>query len=255
MLWKKNEKALVRFQDNLPDRDAKRPAFKFNLSKGGKEIFMVGSVSLSGTGALTVIAETEELKEAKNGTITDLFCSVWDNEIVPNNSSEKSTKVLKEIHPALFDKECPTNAASQKRYISMFDASELLRKSLNQCVKLLRCSENFDSIEFSKWAETYYQTSVLLFGQAGLTPYKLKLLLIPQILKRGLIDVPWNHMCEGHEKSNHHAHKNFQTKTLRGGGIIHHQDPFFLENVFSFCQFVQLSDSNKEKKAVIEEAC
>ena len=113
--------------------------------------------------------------------------------------------------------------------MSISDAAELLRESLNMCTILLRSSRTgLDITSFTKWSETYYQVSMLLFGKdKGLTPYKLKMLLYPQLIESGHIITPWNHMCEGLEKSNHNANKAFQSKTMRGGGKQSTQDPFF----------------------------
>ena len=71
---------------------------------------------------------------------------------------------------------------------------------------------------------------MLLFGKdKGLTPYKLKMLLYPELIESGHIITPWNHMCEGLEKSNYNANKAFQSKTMRGGGKQSTQDPPFFE--------------------------
>ena len=53
--------------------------------------------------------------------------------------------------------------------------------------------------------------------------------MLPQLVESGFIRWPFDHMCEGLEKSNHRANRDFQTKMMRGGGKIHHNDPLFLE--------------------------
>ena len=54
---------LHRFEQNLSSRDAKRPVFQFTrTAKNAQQFGTVGAVSLSGSGALTVIADKEELK-------------------------------------------------------------------------------------------------------------------------------------------------------------------------------------------------
>ena len=54
---------LHRFEQNLSSRDAKRPVFQFKrTAKNALQVGTVGAVSLSGSGALTVIADKEELK-------------------------------------------------------------------------------------------------------------------------------------------------------------------------------------------------
>ena len=62
--------------------------------------------------------------------------------------------------------------------------------------------------------------------------YKLKMMLVPAIMQAGFVRSPWHHMCEAMEKSNHHAHKDFQTKTMRGGMKLYNPDPLFHEGFF-----------------------
>ena len=59
------------------------------------------------------------------------------------------------------------------------------------------------------------------------------------------IERPWNHLCEGLEKSNHNANRNFQSRTMRSGGSIYHQDPLFLDT--AFCRFGDISSTISEK--------
>lgn len=252
------EEAIRRFEENLTAREAKKPKFQFTRTTPTNGPGQFSSVSLSGTGALTVIADTCELQLASTN-ITDLFEGVWDNELVIGTGEVHGNcvAVLKEIFPELFTKVNPIKPNDSTRYITTFDASELLRSSLNKCVSLLRASkEGLDVQEFNKWAETYYQTSLLLFGEKGLTPYKLKMMLFPTLVESGYIQTPWYHMCEGLEKSNHHAHKDFQTRTMRGGGSVYHQDPLFLELFFSYAKLVKLTSEAAFQLALIqEEAC
>ena len=146
-----------------------------------------------------------------------------------SNDNEKSVTVLRQMYPSLFSKPNPTKKNEIYGYIAISDAAELLRESLNMCTILLRCSRTgLDITSFSKWAESYYQVSMLLFGKdKRLTPYKLKTLLYPQLIESGHIITPWNHMCKGLEKSNHIAYKAFQSKTMRSGGKQSTQDPLF----------------------------
>ena len=84
--------------------------------------------------------------------------------------------------------------------------------------------------QFKFLSESFYQISLLLFsGKEGLTRYKFKMLLIPQIMDAVFVRSPWHHMCEAMENSNHHAHKDFQTKTMRGRGNLYNLDPLFYE--------------------------
>ena len=178
---------------------------------------------------------------------------MWCDEIVSGTSDKtvaNSIDVLKVLHPILFTKEDPK--AKGKLSITTLDASELLRKSLNRCITILRSSkESFNVIDFNFWAKTYYQTSLILFAEHGLTPYKLKLVTIPQILEGNFVASPWNHNCEGLERSNHHASKDFHTRTMRGGGKMCNHDPLFLESFFSFCKLLQRTKAEKEVPDVL----
>ena len=105
-----------------------------------------------------------------------------------------AAKVLKSLHPHLFDKRDPINPRNEERYMSVFEACELQRQSLNQCAILLRSQGTFDVDTHKRWAETYFQINLLLFGRKGLSPYKLKLPLIAQLVERGYNERPWNHL-------------------------------------------------------------
>jgi hypothetical protein len=47
-------------------------------------------------------------------------------------------------------------------------------------------------------------------------------------------------MTEAMEKSNHHAHKDYQSRTMRGGGHAGNEDPVYLDMQFSFCRLLDL---------------
>ena len=101
---------------------------------------------------------------------------------------------------------------------------------------ILRGSKNgfpqklIDAYNF--WAETYYHISMAFFGEV--TPYKVKLLLIPKLVEAGCIRSPLDHLTEAMEHSNHRAHQFYHQKTLRGGGKIIHVDPILQDLVLSF---------------------
>lgn len=238
---------LNNFECNLTERAVKPPRFKFPVSKQENGKQRCGELFLSGREALTAIASMEKLKEAN--VHSELFKGVFtDNKILGGGTDENndSIRVLREIHPELFCKPHPSNPNGPKNLISLYDAAELWRKSLNWVVVLLRGSRDYfkdDSVrDFKLWSETYYHISRALFDTTlGITPYKLKLLLIPQIVESGFIRSPWDHMTEGLEKSNHHSHKNFQTRSMRGGGQFFNPDPMFLELFFSFCSLLRLN--------------
>ena len=72
--------------------------------------------------------------------------------------------------------------------------------------------------------------NITFWQRKRLTPYKLKMLLYPQLIESGHIITPWNEMCQVLEKSNHIANKAFQSKTMRGGGKQSTQEPFLSFN-------------------------
>ena len=88
------------------------------------------------------------------------------------------------------------------------DCSNPLQGSPNKCVILLRSSKHgLDVEQFKFWSETYSQSSMLLFsGKEGLTPYQLKMLLIPELLHARFVRSPWLHICEAMKNSNHLAY-------------------------------------------------
>ena len=71
------------------------------------------------------------------------------------------------------------------------------------------------------------------------------MMLVPEIMQAGFVRSPWHHMCEAMEKSNHHAHKDFQTKTMRGGGKLYNPDPLFYES-FSYCHYLDIVSKHKK---------
>ena len=95
--------------------------------------------------------------------------------------------VLKSMHPHI--------AKSDK--FTTNDCANILEHSLNKCTKILRASKHgVNTEQFKLWSESYYQSSLLLFsGKDGLTAYKMKMLLIPQIMDAGFVRRPWHHLC------------------------------------------------------------
>ena len=237
--------SLQRLEENCTRRALKKPKFQFDLQVKGSELKkgIVGPVSLSGTSALVAIADKEEFEQ----DVPNLFENVWGNEILfetRDNTNKQNARavsnafsVLKPMHPHIAKSDTFTTN----------DCANLLQHSLNKCTIILRASKHgLNTEQFKFWSESYYQSSLLLFsGKDGLTPYKLKMLLIPQIMDAGFVRSPWHHMCEAMGKSNHHAHKDFQTKTMRGGGKLYNPDPLFYEGFFSYCHYLDIVSKHK----------
>ena len=70
---------------------------------------------------------------------------------------------------------------------------------------------------------------------------------MPQLVVSSFIRSPWANLCEALEKSNHPANKDFQSRTLRGGGRLHNQGTLFLEMFF----FHSASSSNLTSAHVV----
>ena len=236
--------SVEQFEENLTSRDARKPRFIFEIQMSkGEKVPSVSIPSLCGAASQTVIAEASELSE-KDPNMKGLYEGVFSKTtVVPGSSDDTPARTfLREHFPGLFNEVHPTTGDAG--YISFHDAVDLMRRSLNQCVILLRNSRGgLDVAEFSKWADTHFHTTVLLFGDTALVPYKLKMCLFPTLVASGFARAPWYHMCEALEKSNHHAHKDYQTKTMRGGGRHHQHDPLFLELVFSFYKMLRTSSA------------
>ena len=247
--------AIRKFERNLTRREVKKP-FEFKITFKGGFVNNVAPVKISyGRAALTAIADKEEFF-AMDPDMPDLYEGVWRDQIVFGQGLlSNSANVLRKIHPGVFNKPNPDTPTVPGKLISIYDASELLRKGLNRCIIMLRGSkDDFNNNEFEKWAETYYQASILLFTVKGLTPYKLKMLIFPQLINGGFIRSAWDHMCEGLEKSNHTSHGNFHGKTLRGGGTQNSQDPKFLELFFSFARHFA-TDEDHTFMETVQSAC
>ena len=148
----------------------------------------VGPVSLSGTSAIVAFAEKDEFEGAEG--LPNFFDNLWNNEIIfdpKNDNMEKhDARAARNAFYALKKLHCDKSPNSDSYKTK--DCAQLLQTSLNKCAILLRGSKNgLDIEQFEIWSETHYQCSIFFFsGNDGLTPYKLKMIMIPQILKAGL---------------------------------------------------------------------
>jgi hypothetical protein len=82
----------------------------------------------------------------------------------------------------------------------------------------------------------------MLFGPDGITSYKAKMLLLPELCGNDKpIVCPWNHMTESLEKSNHAIQRYSQTHTMRFGGGIYNEEPTFQDLWYSFATMVDVA--------------
>ena len=219
--------AIRRLEKNLTERQVKSPSFVFKIENKS-----CGPISLSGTDAEVAIAEIEDIGTVCSGNLFDGVFSATD--LIKFDKSENSHIVLSRLHPDLF----------QDGQVSLLKVAELWRRSLNILITLLRCRKQFNASEYKKWSETYYQVCLVFFPkQEALTPYKVKLLLINQIMEQGYIKNPWNHMTESLEKSNHQSQKVFYAKRMMGGGKLYQWDPMLLNLYFGFLRVLKVARS------------
>lgn len=256
-----DEKPVAILERNLNDREVKAPHFHFVINKKDKNEATVASLSFSGRDAICATADLQLLQEPHRHAedmlpsaeveirderdICELYEGVWTNEVT-NDIDSQEVKALKSLgYASLFDKDVNGNVSpADGHFALLYDLSELLRSSLWKCSTLLRSKTKFEKEQFKNASETYYQVSKLLFGSKGISPYKAKLMIIPQLIEKGYIELPYNHMTEAGEHSNHRANKVFHTKTMRGGGTIFHEDPLYLDMLHDFCSLMSDSYEN-----------
>ena len=99
--------------------------------------------------------------------------------------------------------------------ISVRKLADLQFQSSYQLLEFLRQREITDLQKCKNLYETCYQCTLCLFGDRGLTPYKLKIDMLLRIYKKDEILSPFYYMTEGTEKSHHTASKDYNSKTER----------------------------------------
>jgi hypothetical protein len=102
---------------------------------------IVGAVSLSGKEALVAVADVSEFRYTGKD-ISPLYAGVWGSQVHPDSSSS-AVKVLKSLgFGHLFDKTLPSDPNGTKQFATYADLSELLRKSLRDCIVIMRGSKD-----------------------------------------------------------------------------------------------------------------
>ena len=131
--------------------------------------------------------------------------------------------------------------------ISQRKLANLQFQSLYQLLELLRQRELTDLQSCKDLYETYYQSTICLFGDRALTPYKLKIDMLLRIFEKGEILAPFNYMTEGTEKSHHTASKDYNSRTMRDGGNgAWNMSSNYLDIRFSFFRAIDLSSSKSK---------
>ena len=131
--------------------------------------------------------------------------------------------------------------------ISQRKVADLQFQSLYQLLELLRQRALTDLQSSRDLYETYYQSTICLFGDRVLTPYKLKIDMLLRIIEKGEILAPFNYMTEGTEKSHHTASKNYNSRTMRDGcNDAWSMSSKNLDIRFSFFRAIDLSSSKSK---------
>jgi hypothetical protein len=134
------EESIRQLEMNLTERDIKSPSFEFIKERSKDELLAnIGSVSLSGIEALAAIADHEEF-EGTDKPVPPLYSGVWSDREMCIESSSRAGDVLRGLGYAdLFNLRSEDNT----HLMSWKNACDLLRQSLNECVKLARCSTGY----------------------------------------------------------------------------------------------------------------
>ena len=131
--------------------------------------------------------------------------------------------------------------------ISQRKLADLQFQSLYQLLELMRQKELTDLQRCKDLYETYYQSTICLFGDRALTPYKLKIDMLLRIIEKGEFLAPFYYMTEGTEKSHHTASKDYNSRTMRdGGNDAWNMSSNYLDIRFSFFRAIDLSSSKSK---------
>lgn len=212
LLGMDNKKQLYQLEDNITARDVKSPAFTFE-KKIGKAI---GPVSLSGSDALVIIADHNDLhRHACSPNLTSIFEGViLPDEPVMYSRADRRAAILLELHPNLVLVKNSDNWLS----ISRLWLAERTFKSLNECIQMYR-RRSIDIQIAKNTYESFFQSVLLLFGWKGITPYMAKMDVLRRLVEEGHIESAWDHMTEATEKSHHDHSKRYHGNTMRDGGL------------------------------------
>ena len=139
------------------------------------------------------------------------------------------------------------------RILSEKTAMELLFKSNNEIVKFYRNpnkrNSEADITELEKWVETYFQASIMIFPiHKVFNPYKVKLGILPRLLRKGNIFRLFDHLTEATENSNHGLNNLYHNHTMRDGGYATRNTTSEHDDLFnSFVQAFRLATERKLK--------
>ena len=94
----------------------------------------------------------------------------------------------------------------------------------------------------------FFQVCLAVFPtEDAITLYKVKISAIYQLKEKNSETKSWHHPIEATGKSDQHSKKEFYSKTMMGGGRLHHQDPTFLQLNFRFCRVLKTLEPEFEE--------
>ena len=206
-----NMLAISKLECNITQRNVKPPRFSFEIVDK-----LCKAVSLSFRDAEVIISDCTRTSEFGRMDIP-IFEGVYSFEeahVYKTDQANENTpyNVLMSLVDGL-ETSFPKGIGISQRKLT-----DLQFQSLYQLLAILRQRELTDLQRCKDLFETYYQSTICLFGDRALTPYKLKIDMLLRIFKKGEILTPFNYMTEGTETSHHTASKDYNSRTMRDGG-------------------------------------
>ena len=235
-----NMLAISKLECNITQRNVKPPRFSFEIVDK-----LCKAVSLSFRDAEVIISDCTRTSEYGRVDIP-IFESVYSFEeahVYKADQANENTpyNVLISLVDGL-ETSFPKGIGISQRKLA-----DLHFQSLYQLLELLRQRELTDLQSCKDLYETYYQSTICLFGDRALTPYKLKIDMLLRIFEKGEILAPFHYMTEGTEKSHHTASKDCNSRMMRdGGNDAWNTSSNYRDIRFSFFRAIDLSSSKSK---------
>lgn len=229
---------------NINSRNVKNNEFTVNFEHGNVYTSKkVGDISFCGEDSRVIYAPASLVGEPDG-----LFEGVLRHDICVVVSSHVSVKIIKELHKGLPSdvrlQLFKINDSSTIEGLSERAVGDLMMLSAHNFFTFCRDpTKNLSDIsELETWIETYFQCNLILFGDLKwTTPYKSKMIVLPELLRRRGISSIFNHMAEGMENSNHGANRWFHRHSMRDGGTFNRSTSSEFDDLFfSYVQILHL---------------
>ena len=235
-----NMLAISKLECNITQRNVKPPRFSFEIVDK-----LCKAVSLSFRDTEVIISDCTRTSEYGRMDIL-IFEGVYSFEeahVYKADQANENTpyNVLISLVDGL-ETSFPKGIGISQRKLA-----DLQFQSLYQLLELLRQRELTDLQSCKDLYETYYQSTICLFGVRALTPYKLKIDMLLRIFEKGGVLAPFNYMTEDTERSHHTASKDYNSRTTRdGGNDAWNMSSNYLDIRFSFFRAIDLSSSKSK---------